>query len=137
MELKKCKECKQVFSPVGNEKKCPDCREKEEEKYRIVKDYLWDNPGATVKKISEETEVSEELITKFVREGRFVQIDGVDLKVECERCGKKIDSGRFCEECQEELEAGLKGRERRKKSKKKKRRAEKEKMYTHDRHKRK
>ena len=134
MEVKKCKECGQIFSPVGREKKCPQCREQEEDKYKVVKDYLWECPGASVKEISEETGVEEDLIIRFVREGRFIQIDGVDLEIECDRCVKKITSGRFCEDCAEELESGLKGG---KKGKKDDDIKKKGKMYTRNRHKRK
>ncbi len=107
MGLKKCKKCKKIFAPTMNSKVCPACIQKEEEQYKIVKDYLWDHPGATILQIHEATGISEKLIQKFVREGRFLQINGVDLMVECERCGKKISSGRFCTECRNKLKDGI------------------------------
>ncbi|GAB6138159.1 flagellar protein [Halanaerobaculum tunisiense] len=126
MGIKKCKRCKQIFSPVGGAKICPQCKQ-EEEKYKTVKDYLWDHPGAKIDEISAEIGVSEELITKFVKEGRFVQLDGVNLKVSCERCGQEISQGRFCDDCSRELQSGFSSS-----SKKKQGKSNKDLMFTRD-----
>ncbi len=56
-----------------------------------VKDYLWDNPGASIDEVHEETGVDREIIIKFVKEDRLIA-DGidVDLLISCERCGREI-----------------------------------------------
>ncbi|WP_027339052.1 flagellar protein [Halonatronum saccharophilum] len=108
MGLKKCKLCKKVFAPTSSVNKiCPKCLKEEEEQFKVVKDYLWDNPGSTIKVISKETGVNEKIIQKFVREGRFLQISGLSIKVECERCGAPIQSGRFCNGCVDKLRSGM------------------------------
>lgn len=135
MELKNCKKCGKLFSPQANEKVCPVCRDEEEEKFKKVKEYLWDNPNASVEEVHEATGVEEELIIKFVKEDRLIAegID-VDIMLECERCGTQISSGRFCESCKQELVSGLSGDDKKeKKDKDKKKKKKDQQMYTKDR----
>ncbi|TDX58893.1 flagellar protein [Orenia marismortui] len=107
MGIQKCKRCKKVFAAVQGAKICPNCLREEEDQFVLVKDYLWEHPGATIKELHEATEVEERIIKKFVKEGRFLQINGVDITVECERCGTAIRSGRFCEDCSQKLQNGI------------------------------
>ncbi len=111
MELSNCKKCGKLFSPKVSEEVCPVCRDEEEEKFQKVKDYLWDHPKATVEEVHEETGVEEELIIKFVKDGRLIA-EGLDLEnivLECERCGTAIANGRFCSSCKDELVDGFTG----------------------------
>lgn len=103
MELINCKECGKLFSSAG-QKVCPDCRQSEEEKFELVKNYLWDNPNSTVKKVAEETGVEEDIIIKFMREDRLAA-EGllVDYKLKCKRCGVEIESGLFCNSCRSKM----------------------------------
>ncbi|MFW5749412.1 MAG: flagellar protein [Halanaerobium sp.] len=103
MELINCKECGKLFSSSG-QKVCPDCLQGEEEKFEIVKEYLWEHPNSTVKKVSEDTGVEEELIIKFMREDRLAA-EGllVDYKLKCKRCGTEIKTGLFCESCRTKM----------------------------------
>jgi len=139
VDLKNCKKCGSLFSPDHGENICQVCRDEEEEKYQKVKEYLWDFPNATVEEVHDETGVEEELIIKFVKEGRLLA-DGldVDLLLECERCGTQIESGRFCQSCKDELVSGLSGggdrsRKKMKDKKDKSSSGKEQKMYTRDR----
>ena len=111
MDLTNCRECGKafVYNNVGP-KKCEECRKNQEEKFEIVKEYLWDNPNASIEKVHEETGVEKDLIISYVKEDRLVA-EGLDVELmeECDRCGRKIAEGRFCEKCQQELVNGLKG----------------------------
>ena len=51
---------------------CDDCQEKNQYKLRKIKDYLWDHPNSTVKKVHKETGVEEKLIRKYIREDKFI-----------------------------------------------------------------
>ena len=129
MDLKKCSNCNQLFAASAGQRICPDCLDEEEEKFQIVKDYLWDHPGVTVTQISEATGVGEPIIEKFVREGRFIEIQGSNLKIECQRCGAPISKGKFCNECSNKLASDIQN------SKNKKRRSNRsnqDKMFTRD-----
>lgn len=103
MELINCKECGKLFSSSGK-KVCPDCRQSEEEKFQLVKEYLWENPNSTVKKVSEETGVEEGLIIKFMREERLAA-EGlvIDYSLKCKHCGTEIKSGLFCKSCRTKM----------------------------------
>ncbi|SHI38513.1 TIGR03826 family flagellar region protein [Lutispora thermophila] len=102
-ELRNCIRCGRVFaytySPI-----CSKCLEQDEEDFRIVKDYLYDNPGSNVFEVSEATGVSVEKIMRFLREERLeISSENSNLVLECEYCGKPIRTGRYCEECKNKL----------------------------------
>ncbi|MFW6386512.1 MAG: TIGR03826 family flagellar region protein [Bacillota bacterium] len=138
-EIKNCPKCGKLFSYDGVSKLCEVCREEEETKFQKVKEYLWDNPNATIEEVHEETGVERERIIKFIREDRLIA-EGLEItfELECERCGTPIQSGRFCERCKQDLVDGFTsdGKDKKKKKKKKKQDPEvkkKGKMYTSDR----
>ena len=135
--IKKCRQCKELFSPSRKEKICPKCKQGEHEKFKIVKDYLWEHPGSNVEELHRETGVEKELIRKFVKEGRFVEVKGVSLSVDCEKCGKSIPSGRFCESCKNNLRKGFESAKKKSSKKKNKDKRDDSGMHLGDRHKRK
>ncbi len=129
MNLKNCTKCGKLFAPQAKEKVCPVCRKEEENEFKKVKEYLWDNPKATIEEVHEETGVERDTIVKFVKEDRLIA-EGIEIDwdMECERCGKPISHGRFCESCQNELLSGLGGDDKKENEVK-----YKGKMYTSDR----
>ena len=134
MDLKKCINCGDLFAAAKGQKICPNCLAEEENKFQRVKDYLWDNPGATISQVSEATDVGEAIIKKFVREGRLKEVQGSNMTVECQRCGKEISEGKYCDECSTEIANGIQKTKQKKKSKeKKKERKSKDRMFTRDR----
>ena len=132
MKLKNCVKCGKLFAPQTGEKVCPVCRQEEESEFQKVKEYLWDNPKASIEKVHEDTGVPRDTIMKFVKDERLIA-EGieVDWEHECERCGKPISHGRFCVSCQRELID--KFSDDPSKKKKDKKGPKKEKMYTADR----
>jgi len=99
--VRNCPECGKVFTYNGSRNLCPRCIEKEEQKYQLVRKYVKDHPGAGISEVAEETEVDEELVLRFLKEGRLHSKGLVvaDISSECARCGKKILSGRYCQDC--------------------------------------
>lgn len=107
MTLKNCAKCGRMFAGEENQRFCTKCVDNDEDLFKIVREYVYDNPNSTVKETAEATEVSEEKILKFLRQGKLtLKGDGVGL--ECERCGKNINSGRYCDQCAREMEDGFK-----------------------------
>lgn len=99
MALANCVRCKKVFDKTTTPI-CGACLQKEEENYELVYQYLKENPNKSVTEISAATEVSEKLILKFFRDGRFVDVVSSDYKVlRCEKCGVDIESGIYCASC--------------------------------------
>lgn len=103
MNLKNCVRCGKVYVYDGFSV-CLDCRRADEEDFEKVKAYLDENPGANVMQVSEATGVDTKKIIKFLREGRLEVKDEVNILLDCERCGKPIKTGRFCEECSKQVE---------------------------------
>lgn len=114
MDLRNCIKCGRVFAYQGFEV-CSRCLDDEEADFKKVKEYLYDYPGATVIEVSEETGVSEKKILRYLREGRIEIREEDNLLLDCERCGRAIRSGRFCDECiakmQKEFTTALKPRQ--------------------------
>lgn len=102
MEMRNCKKCGKVFSSFGD-KICPECKREEDELFTKVKDYIYDHPHASIKEIAEETQVSEDTILRYLREGRIEVADDSLSTLTCEKCGKSIKSGRYCQECSTKL----------------------------------
>jgi len=99
MEIQNCKNCKRLFNYITGERLCPKCRDEIEDKFVVVKSYIEDNPGANINVVAEECETSVRQIKQWVREERLAFTEDSLVGLECERCGKMIHSGRFCEEC--------------------------------------
>lgn len=135
MNLINCQECSKVFASAGS-KICPACRQSEEEKFELVKDYLWEQPNSTVKAVSEATGVEEEMIIKFIKANRL-QSEGltIDYSLKCKSCGTAIDAGVYCDSCRNKLVNDFKAEES-PKEKKKSRGKRSEKMFLSDRFKR-
>ncbi|MDI6602213.1 MAG: MerR family transcriptional regulator [Thermoanaerobacteraceae bacterium] len=99
MKLKNCKRCGKLFVYNGIDL-CPDCIREDEEDFKKVKDFLYQYPKASVFEISEATGVAPEKILNFLKQGKLeISSDNTGITLTCERCGRPINSGRFCEEC--------------------------------------
>lgn len=106
-DLRNCAKCGRLFGYSGSPF-CSFCIEEEEDKYKVVRDYLYDNPGSSVVDVSEATGVPTEMIMKFLREERLqLSSDNANMLLECETCGRPIVSGRFCQNCKDDLKKAL------------------------------
>ncbi|MDD5018151.1 MAG: hypothetical protein PHO15_08655 [Eubacteriales bacterium] len=100
--VKQCKQCGQLFQSYGASE-CSVCLEEMDRGFILVKEYIYDHPDANVVEISNETGISEKIILHFLKEGRL-SIETSDCLLTCEKCGKRIKSGRFCHACKTALE---------------------------------
>jgi hypothetical protein len=78
-----------------------------EEKFEKVKEYLYDNPGTSVQRLSEINNVSVQQIIKWVREERLEFTADSITGIDCEICGVTIKTGRFCKNCKDDLSIKL------------------------------
>lgn len=104
-KIKNCPVCGKLYAEIGR-KMCPDCFAKEQDKEKIVIDYVRDHRGAKIPEIVEETGASETLIKRLIREGRFEQI-GIKVTYPCEKCGAPIIMGKMCQTCQDKARSEL------------------------------
>lgn len=107
-DVRNCRKCGKIYNYIGGAPICAQCKELEEEDFKRVKEYLYENPGSSITQVSTELEISIELIRRFLKDGRL-EITGEDgnMILECENCGKSIKSGRFCPECERNLASGF------------------------------
>lgn len=108
MEVKNCRICGRLFNYIGGRTYyCPACNEEIEKKFAVVKKYIQENPRATMKQISEDTEVTVQQLEKWVREERLAFTDDSPIGIDCEGCGVSIKSGRFCAGCKDQMQRNL------------------------------
>lgn len=103
MDVRNCKECGRLFNYTSGLPICPTCAKKLEDKFTEVKQYIYDHPGVGIQEVSEENDVSVNTIKKWVREERLTFAEGSAVGIECERCGRTILSGRYCNECKKKV----------------------------------
>ncbi|MBR6360036.1 MAG: flagellar protein [Lachnospiraceae bacterium] len=99
MELKNCASCGKMFSYIGGPPVCQACQKKMDEKFSDVKQYVYDHPGCGIQDVCEDMEVTQAQVKKWIREERLTFAESSDLALNCEKCGRRILTGRFCKEC--------------------------------------
>ncbi|SNX53132.1 TIGR03826 family flagellar region protein [Thermoanaerobacterium sp. RBIITD] len=107
MNLRNCKRCGKLYTYNGIDI-CPECYKKDEEDFKKIRDYIDANPSATMIEVSRATEVTIKKIMDFLKEGRLILgSQNINIILKCERCGRQILSGRYCEDCSREIEKTL------------------------------
>lgn len=99
MNVRNCRKCGRIFNYVVGPHICPACREKLEEKFQEVKNFIRDNKDASINVVAEECDVEIPQIQQWIREERLAFSDDSPIGVSCENCGAMIKTGRFCEKC--------------------------------------
>jgi len=108
-DARNCRRCGKMYNYLSGPPICIDCKNADEEVFKKVKEYLYDRPGATLAQVSTDLEVSVEKIKMFLKEGRLEITEGSNIILECERCGKSLKTGRFCNECQNQVSNDIAG----------------------------
>lgn len=72
--VEKCRECGRIFASLPRGV-CASCLDRREADFRVVRDWLRDNSGASIPVVSEATGVDEGVIVRFIREGRIEIVD--------------------------------------------------------------
>ncbi|BBF44815.1 flagellar protein [Lachnospiraceae bacterium KM106-2] len=107
MDVRNCRNCGKLFNYLTGVPICPACQRQLEDKFAEVKQYIYDNPGASVNQVSDEMEVTVQQIRRWIREERLTFSEDSSVGIECENCGKLIKTGRFCKECKDKLANNL------------------------------
>lgn len=103
MNVKNCTRCGRMFQGTTTEKLCSRCVSSDDEEFRVVREYVYDNPDCNVKNASEETGVSEEKILLFLRQGKLILKDDNTMVLDCRRCGAPIKTGKYCDSCSRDM----------------------------------
>lgn len=105
-ELINCGKCGRMFSSNNGQKFCDRCKNSDEDDFMIVREYIYDNPNSTAAEVAEGTGIDESKILKFLRQGKL-QLKGEGVGYPCDKCGKSISTGKFCDQCSMELKNDL------------------------------
>lgn len=104
-KVKNCPVCGKLYADYGTGM-CVDCVDKMHDQEKVAVDYVREHPKAKIMEIVEETGVSEAIIKRLIREGRFEQV-GVKMTYPCEKCGAPIMSGKICQTCSDKIRQEL------------------------------
>ena len=99
MNLRNCPRCGKMFNYVAGPPICDPCRKALEDDFQKVKQYIEENPRASLKQISEECKVTTKQIQQWIREERLMFSKDSPIQLVCEKCGELITTGRFCAKC--------------------------------------
>lgn len=102
-ELRYCKECHRLFQYISGPVVCDACKKKDDEEYEKVRAYLREFPGANMQEVAQQTGVEPRKILRWLKEERLEVCEGSPVALNCEKCGVRIRSGRFCPECSKAL----------------------------------
>lgn len=102
-EVRNCKQCKKIFMFVTGPQICDDCKKLDEEDFNKVRKFLRDYPGATMNEVSSATEVPVNKIHRYLKDDRIEVSEDSPIALQCETCGVRIKSGRFCMECSKKV----------------------------------
>ncbi|MFB5661007.1 TIGR03826 family flagellar region protein [Alteribacillus sp. HJP-4] len=117
--LENCPHCGDLFvkslRPVCNQ--ChTDMEKKFDEVYRFIRKR--ENRSASMAEVVEATDVTEEEIIRFIKEGRLRLNQFPNLAYPCDSCGASIREGRLCSSCKSSITGGLQAEAREKERKK-------------------
>lgn len=107
MDVRNCKNCGKLFNFLSGAPLCPSCAKALDEKFTVVKEYIYNHPGAGMQEVSDENEVTVPQIQKWIREERLSFAEGSLVGIECESCGTTIRTGRYCQSCKDKLANNL------------------------------
>lgn len=99
MNVRNCRQCGRIYNYIAGPNICPSCREKTEEKFQEVKEYIRGHRGASIPEVAEECDVEPAQIRQWLREDRLELTEESAIFLNCEGCGCQIRSGRFCDKC--------------------------------------
>ncbi|MDQ0231449.1 TIGR03826 family flagellar region protein [Metabacillus malikii] len=108
-ELSNCPKCNTLFVKTQFRTVCDACFKEEELAYETVYKFLRkrENRKALLHEVVEDTGVAEELILKFIRNGRIQLSNFPNLGYPCEKCGKVIREDRLCSSCKIDINQQL------------------------------
>jgi len=108
MNVRNCTRCGRIFNYVAGQSICSQCKGELETLFKEVRTFIRRNPQASIQEVSEECKVETKQIRQWIREERLSFTKESGVGIECEKCGKTIRTGRFCDDCKKETLDDLK-----------------------------
>jgi flagellar operon protein (TIGR03826 family) len=112
-ELRNCPQCNQLFVKTNLRDVCEPCYKIELKEFDVVYTFIrkHENRTATIPEIVNATNVDEEKIMKWIRNGKLRVADHPNLGYPCERCGSLIKKGNICDDCSSSIKMDLRKEE--------------------------
>lgn len=107
-ELRNCKRCGRMFQFKGYSDICYNCYTRDEIEFKRIKEYLYEHPFAKIFEVSSDLDIPVSKLKRFLREGRLEIVEKTNAFLLCEKCGKPIRSGQYCDECLSQSNKDLK-----------------------------
>lgn len=108
-EIRNCPTCNSLFVKTNLRDVCENCYKTEQKQFDTVYSFIRksENRMATIDEIVTATEVVEELIMKWIRNGKL-RVSGLpNLGYPCDKCGTLIQKGSICIDCSTGLRKDL------------------------------
>ncbi len=97
----RCSRCHGALEQVGEGVyRCKLCKTEVLDDFGRVKRFLGDRTDIPVKEIYKATGVPVSVIRDFIDQGRIEDPEGKEI---CQRCGRKIREGRYCQDCRRSI----------------------------------
>lgn len=103
MGITTCSICNRLFEPSSDITVCPNCYKAHEEEFKIIRQYIREHPNSNIVEVSEACNISIPQIRRWIKEERISYKEESKIGIECERCGKMINTGRYCAVCKTEI----------------------------------
>lgn len=109
-DLTNCPNCDSIFLKTKFRDVCDPCFKAEEILFEKVYQFIRkkENRTASMVQVIEGTNVEEELIVKFIKNGKLKLTQFPNLGYKCEKCGSTIREGKLCLTCSDHLRDQLK-----------------------------
>lgn len=108
MNVQNCRQCGRIFNYVSGAHICPICKQEIEDKFEKVKEYLGENPNASIAAISLENDVTVNQLHQWIREERLIIAKNEANQITCQRCGSLVETGKYCQKCKDEMASAFK-----------------------------
>ena len=108
-DLRNCPTCNSIFVKTNLRDVCENCYKAETKQFDTVYSFIRksENRMATIDEIVTATEVVEELIMKWIRNGKLRVTGFPNLGYPCDKCGILIQKGSICTDCSTGLKKDL------------------------------
>lgn len=108
MDIRQCRNCRKLYQFRGSAL-CPACVQELDKLFESVRNYIYDNPRATIETICGETGVEDKVLYGWLREGRLILNKDSAKLLQCESCGEPISLGHYCDSCSTAVRSQLEG----------------------------
>lgn len=70
-ELKNCRKCNMVFVACDNDVLCKKCQVAEDEIFKNIREYIFNNPGTSIYDLSSRFNLSIKRIETYIMDGKL------------------------------------------------------------------